>query len=195
MNIQINTPAKLCGLPRAPGCSGVTYPTEGICYSKVCGQARGYQYYSFDAFGESTNDINSYYADGIASTYGSPRQHLWTYAAGLSDDDRRFTNGNHNCPCAKYPGKLPPHFVGQDYCCESGLTGYWVGQSRIAIEDPLWDGEGCGPGNNCCNQAGMLWFHRTLTQRVDDDIEVRLCCSNGLPNENIHVELVEIYVQ
>ena len=63
---QINTPAKLCGLPTAPGCSGVTYSTDGILYSKVCGQARGYQYYSLDGFGESTNNINFYYVDGIA---------------------------------------------------------------------------------------------------------------------------------
>ena len=39
---QINTPAKLCGRRTAPGCSGVTYPVDGIHYSKVCGQARGF---------------------------------------------------------------------------------------------------------------------------------------------------------
>ena len=55
---QINTPAKLCGRHTAPGCSGVTYPVDGICYSKVCGQARGYQYYTTDAFQACTNDIN-----------------------------------------------------------------------------------------------------------------------------------------
>ena len=177
---QINTPAKLCGLPRAPGCSGVTYPTDGICYSKVCGQARGYQYFSLDAFGESTNNINSYYVDGIAITYGSPRQHLWSYAGGLSDDDRSYLGGRLNCPCAKYPGRAPPDFVGQDYYCESGITGRWQDHNRLILEDPLWDGDGCGPGNNCCNQPGMPWFYRTLPQGVSDDIEVRLCASNHL---------------
>ena len=76
---QINTPTKLCGRRTAPGCSGVSFPTDGICYSKVCGQARGYQYYSISAFGESANNINSTYVEGVSIMYGSPRHHLWTY--------------------------------------------------------------------------------------------------------------------
>ena len=63
---QINTPAKLCGRRTAPGCSSVTYPVDGIRYSKVCGQARGYQYYTTDAFQSSTNDINSHFVDGLS---------------------------------------------------------------------------------------------------------------------------------
>ena len=190
---QINTPAKLCGRRTAPGCSGVIFPTDGICYSKVCGQARGYQYYSTDGFARSTN-INTHYVDGVAITYGSPRQHLWTYAAGLSDDGN-YANGIHNCPCAKYPGKDPPAFVRQDYYCESGITGRWEDNNRIALEDPLWDGDGCGPGNNCCNRPGMPWFYRTLPQEVGDDIEVRLCGSSDITNEETYVDLLEIYVQ
>ena len=50
-----------------------------------------------------------------------------------------------NCPCAKYPGTAPPDFVGLDYYCESGITGRWEDNNRTAIEDPLWDGDGCGP--------------------------------------------------
>ena len=188
---QVNTPTKLCGRRTAPGCSGVTFPTDGICYSKVCGQARGYQYYSTDAFVPPDN-INSAYVDGISITYGSPRRHLWTYAAGLSGD---YNYGLDNCPCAKYPGRDPPAFVGLDYYCESGVTGRWGDNIRIALEDPLWDGDGCGPGNNCCNQTGMPWFYRTLPQEVGDDIEVRLCSSQAIANEEVYAELVEIYVQ
>ena len=76
--LQINKPAKLCGCTHR-GCSGVTFPTDGIRYSKVCGQARGYQYYSISAFGESANNINSTYVEGVSIMYGSPRHHLWTY--------------------------------------------------------------------------------------------------------------------
>ena len=189
---QINTPTKLCGRRTAPGCSGVIFPTDGIRYSKVCGQARGYQYLSPDGFGHSSNNINTAYVEGIAITYGSPRHHLWTYAAGLSDD---YNNGNNNCPCAKYPGRDPPDFVGMDYYCESGITGRWTDNRRIALEDPLWDGDGCGPGNNCCSQTGMPWFYRTLPQEVGDDVEVRLCGNQGIADEEVYAELVEIYVQ
>ena len=190
---QINTPAKLCGR-MSKGCSRVTFSADGIRYSKICGQARGYQYSSPDAFGHSSNNINSAYVDGVGITYGSPRQHLWTYAAGLSDDGNH-NGGTGNCPCAKNPGSAPPAFVGLDYYCESGITGRWQDNQRIALEDPLWDGDGCGPGNSCCNQTGMPWFYRALPQQVGDDIEVSLCSSEGTGNEEVYVELVEIYVQ
>ena len=190
---QIDTPAKLCGR-RGAGCSGVIFPTEGIRYSKVCGQARGYQYYTPNGFRQSSGNINSAYVDGVAITYGSPRHHLWTYAAGLSDDDN-YVGGVHNCPCTTPPGADPPMFVGQHYYCESGITGRWQDNQRIALDDPLWDGDGCGPSNSCCNQTGLPWFYRTLPQEVGDDIEVRICANQGLSDEEIYVELVEIYVQ
>ena len=187
---QINTPAKLCGRHSAPGCSSVINPVDGIRYSKVCGQARGYQYYTTNAFGTTTNDINSYYADGVSITYGTPRRHIWTYASGL------FSGGSSdstNCPCAKKPGRQPSAFVGLHYYCESGFTGVY--ENRIALEDPLWDGYGCGPGNNCCAHAGMPWFCRTLPQEVSEDIEVRLCSDEGISTEEIYVDLLEVYVQ
>ena len=192
---QINTPAKLCGRHTAPGCSGVTYSVDGIRYSKVCGQARGYQYYSPDAFKQVVNDItdiNSYYVDGVSITYGMPRHHLWTYASGLSGN---YNNGAYNCPCAKYPGESPPAFVGLDYYCESGITGRWQDNNRIALEDPLWDGHGCGPGNSCCAQAGMPWFCRTLPQGVSENIEVRVCADAVLADEEVYIELLEVYIQ
>ena len=189
---QINTPAKLCGRRTAPGCSSVTYPVDGIHYSKVCGQARGYQYYTTDAFRASTSDINSYYVDGVSITYGHPRHHLWTYVSGLSDD-YNYKNGIYNCPCAKYPGPAPPAFVGLDYYCESGFAGRW--QDRIALEDSLWDGDRCGSGNTCCAQAGMPWFCRTLPREVSEDIEVRICTDQSLGDEEVYIELVEVYIQ
>ena len=192
-SLRQNTRAKLCGRT-GKGCSRVTFSADGIRYSKVCGQARGYQYYSIDAFGQSSNNINSHYVDGVAITYGSPRQHLWTYAAGLSDDGD-YDGGNGNCPCAKNPGSAPPDFVGVDYYCESGITGRWQDNDRIALEDPLWDGDGCGPGNSCCNQTGLPWFYRTLPQEVGDYIEVHVCGSEGTGNEEAYLELLEIYVQ
>ena len=190
---QIDAPVKLCGRT-GTGCSGVTFPTDGIRYSKVCGQARGYQYYSPSAFGETSNNINNAYVEGVSITYGSPRQHLWTYATGLSDDGN-FVGGSHNCPCAKPPGRNPPAFVGQDYSCESGITGRWEDNRRIALEDPLWDGDGCGEGNSCCDQTGLPWFYRALPQEVADDIEVRICANQGVADEDTYLEVLEIYVQ
>ena len=187
---QINTPAKLCGRRTAPGCSGVTYPVDGIRYSKVCGQARGYQYHSTDAFQPSTNNINSHYVDGVSITYGSPRHHLWTFGATGSWDGRN--NAPYTCPCAKYPGDAPPDFVGLDYFCESKTSGH---SRQIALDDPLWDGKGCGRDVDCCAQAGMPWFYRTLPQEVSEDVEVRVCADQNFADEEVYVELVEVYIQ
>ena len=70
-----------------------------------------------------------------------------------------------------------PIHVGDHYYCESGNTG--VNERTLFINDPLWDGEGCGADNNCCAQPGMPWFCLTLPQEVEEDIEVRLCSDQG----------------
>jgi len=43
-------------------------------------------------------------------------------------------------------------------------------------------------------RLGLPWFYRTLPQEVGDDIEVRLCATEGIDNEEVFVELVEIFV-
>ena len=94
----ISSPKKVCGrLNNAGSCSSVTFPTEGMRYSKIYGQAVGYQDRSMDAF-QGPRDINSHYVEGMSITYGSPRKHIWSYAVGLSDDYNY--NGMYNCPCA-----------------------------------------------------------------------------------------------
>ena len=184
----ITSPKMSCGRTAA-GCASVIFPTEGMRYSKICGQAVGYQFYSMDGF-QGPNDINSYYVDGISITYGSPRKHVWTYAVGLSDDGNYAA---YNCPCAKVPGPAPPSFVSDHYYCESGNTGAY--ENKLHANDPLWDGAGCGAGNNCCTQPGMPWFCRILPREVEEDIEVRICASSGITNEDLHLELLAIYIQ
>ena len=115
-------------------------------------------------FGQSSYDINSAYVDELVTTYGSPRQHLWTYAAGLSDDGN-YAGGINNCPCATPPGRDPPDFVGLDYYCESGITGRWQDNNRIALDDPLWDGW-MWSSQQLLRPTGMPWFYRTLSQEV-----------------------------
>ena len=48
----------------------------------------------------------------------------------------------------------------------------WV---RRFIYIPLWDGEGCGPINACCQLNNPPWFCTPLPQPTTDDIELRLC--------------------
>ena len=63
---------------------------------------------------------------------------------------------SHNieaCPCVNslshigFTG-LIPEFIGKDYYCETGSR--ILHTNRVYIEDPLWDGEGCGRFSTCC---------------------------------------------
>jgi hypothetical protein len=147
------------------------FPTGGS-YTNVCGRVRGYSGWNALAFNPYSHGeqrtIDSNYADGVLITRGSPRQHLWTYAAGLSET----WNADHfACPCARsgYNPSWIPSFVGSNYYCESGFVGAHV--YRTIWEDPLWDGKGCfATDNTCCHHFG--WFHRQVPP-TNDDIEVR----------------------
>ena len=188
---ETNPGKRLCIKSSPTGCSSVVYNTHGVPYSRICGRVRGYQYSSTDAFGYDTGpkNINSAYTDGVSVTYGSPRKHVWTYAAGLQEEANYRGDA---CPCGKVPGDLPPSFVGNDYYCESANQGPW--ESQWYLHDPLWDGHGCPNDNNCCANAGLPWFCKTLPTTVTDDIEVRLCRNQGRGDEDIGVELLEILI-
>ena len=179
---------RMCVRSVSTGCSSVTYSTCGIPYTRVCGRAIGYAYYTPDAFGSKRNGINGAYVDGLSITHGQPRKHIWTYAAGVSED---HNNKHCNCPCAVHPGPDPPAFVGNDYHCESGNTGYW--EAQWYTNDPLWDGKGCVAGSNCCSTSGLPWFCRTLPCETTDDIEVRWCCNQSTSDEDIAIEQLEIF--
>ena len=172
-------------------CSSVTFPTHGVPYTKVCGRARGYQYWSTNAFynyhtaGQTT--LGSSYVSGLPVTYGSPRNHIWTFAVGRSKD----TSYSGNCPCDTASGHTAPPFVGENYSCESGNSGESEGQWYL--DDPLWDSQGCASGSTCCDRGGP-WFTTTLDQEVSDDIEVRICHTNYAVYEDIGVDQLELFL-
>ena len=175
-------------------CSSVIFPTHGVPYTKVCGRARGYQYSGTTAFNDyhyqSQTTPDSAYVSGLSVTYGSPRSHIWTFAAGYSKDH----NYGHccSCPCASpYPGSAAPSFVGENIFCESGSSGPL--ENQWYLDDPLWDSQGCTSESTCCDRGGP-WFTTTLSQEVRDDIEVRMCSHHVLSSENIGVDELEIYI-
>ena len=187
------TNQRACGRSVDDSCSSVTFPI-GEKYSHVCGRVRGYQLAYPDAFYASTwKTINDAYIDGISITHGSPRRHLWSYAA--NHHERYRGSQNYICPCARPdPGNsrwYVPAFVGADYYCESGFV--TTPQYRTAWEDPLWDGAGCvTPGNTCCQRHG--WFHKQVNQ-TSDSIEVRWCADGRRSDdEDVYTDLVEIWI-
>ena len=60
--------------------------------------------------------IDGAYACGVSVTHGTPRKHIWTFVAGITEGNPGSTNV---CPCdATSTIRIPP-FVGNDYFCES----------------------------------------------------------------------------
>ena len=135
--------------------------------------------------------FDSYYVDGVSITYGSnPRQHIWTYAGGWY-----LLVYSYGCPCDNGSSvSPPPSFVGNDYYCESGLN-YLPWSYVLYADDPLWDGQNCnGPESTCCTNPNMPWFLTTLNETTTDNIELRVCSNQGLPNEDTPLDIIEIYV-
>ena len=192
----IRTCGRTASLLSSPGCSSVIF-TVPSNYSQVCGKIIGFQVGSLDTFGETgrgTNpSIDTFYVDGVSLTHGNPRQHIWTFAAGL---DEVPSAPHYNCPCTHTPtasqSAPPPAFVGDDYFCDTGSANQY--QRIFYPDNPLWDGAGCGPLNTCCSFNNPPWFYKQLPQHTTDDIEMRLCTDQGSPDEDMVVEMVDIYI-
>ena len=98
-------------------CDSVFFPVSGGPYnSQVCGRIRAY-------INGGQTMINSAYVSGVAVMYGSPRQHIWTFANGAWENDT--THYEWNCPCDTNSGIPIPSFIGKNYFCESGYL--WPG--------------------------------------------------------------------
>ena len=168
--------------------------TGGNSYSQVCGRVTGYQYCVTDAFGFLLeNDTETFYVDGVSITHGSPRQHVWSFAAAISE----ISTSNVACPCIGDANPHVPSFVGDDFFCDTGTVagpGCRDIETDLITDFPLWDGGGCGPTGGCCESNNPPWFCKTLPQPTTDDIEVRICADESLANEDVAVGLIEIYV-
>jgi hypothetical protein len=173
------------------GCDSSIFTVNEIPYTQVCGRATGIQIGTVDAFLDPNpmRSIEMVYTDGISLTYGrNPRNHIWTFAASLSEV---LTT----CPCSNGSDNLPPAFVGMDYFCEAAATTGTVGNS-VFPNDALWDGELCRNVEMPCCEGDFSppWFYRMLNNSQTADIEMRLCISQG-GDENVGLEALELYVQ
>ena len=157
----------------------------------MCGRIRAYQDGYIDAFeaydeGQATT-IDDAYVAGVSLTHGSPRQHIWTFAAGATEDNQFI---NDACPCDATGITISiPQFVGGDYFCESGVN--FGSNYDFRQYDPLWDGEGCTSTSTCCEMNNPPYFTKQLTNPITDDIEARLCRKDG--RDDSPVEFIELY--
>ena len=180
-------------------CDSVFFPVSGGPYSQVCGRIRAYQYGAPEAFSAYDNQgqttIDSAYVSGVALIYGSPRQHIWTFANGAWENDARHRV--YNCPCDTNGDISIPPFVGEDYFCESGYVyGSGVSWNTLHFNDILWDGRDCHSTSTCCSLHNPPYFTKPLNQQTTtDDLELGMCLYNDASLDNIAVELVELYIK
>ena len=188
-----NPQRRACARNTTRGCTKLPFSTHVVQYTEVCGRVRGYQYRSTDGFGS----FGGIYTDGVTISHGSPAKHVWSYVAGHQENEgnKRYQN---MCPCALPIGdtrRASRNEIGDNYYCESGMhvtpSLNWR-TSNPFWNDPLWDGAGCPSGNNCCQHNG--WFHRDITNTTDN-IDVHLCLNEEPHNEDVYIDIVEIYVR
>ncbi len=196
------SPIRSCGRSTDNSCDSTTFSVQGLQYSQVCGRIVAYQYATTDAFyladspgAVPTGTIDGNYVDGVSITHGNPKDHVWTFAAALDELDTRAVV----CPCTNinYPiENKVPSFVGDDYFCETGVpSGQTFQYATFYSDDPLWDGQGCGPSSTCCTLNNPPWFFKQLSQPTTNDLEVRICGSHTVQVEDSPIELIELYIK
>ena len=151
---------------------------------------------TFDGGASSHNDINSFYVDGISLTRGSPRKHIWTFVAGLKEDNSH-NGGAYTCPCQSGSKQSVQNFIGEDYYCESGNPAKPARQftRKVYTADPLWDGKDCNGLESDCCKSSLPWFSKKLDAATSDYIEVRVCGDQSTGDEDSPIEQLEIYVK
>ena len=171
-----SSPARSCFASTPTTCPGTVFPTPGLTYSRICGRAIGYTTGSADAFAGHMFNIDDPYMEGISVTYGSPRQHIWSFAVGHG--------GIFRCPCDNQDrsfAELPPSFVGNNYFCDGNYNG------------ALWDAMDCT--TNCCTFNDPPWFSVSLPAPTSENIEVRICGDQNPGNENVFLSFLKLYLQ
>ena len=184
------------------GCTPITFHSHGLEYRQVCGRIRAYQYGATLAFYsyyyQRSITIEERYVYGMSLTHGGqPRQHIWTFASAYSE----YYSKHYVCPCTRtdqpYTGAVPP-FIGEDYFCDTAIQKYPIllphidDTNRLYADDPLWDGQGCGPTSTCCSFNRPPWFCKQLPQPTTDDLELRVCGDRYRKNP---FDQIEIYIQ
>ena len=189
---------RACGRgPTYASCSPIiTFPTNGIGYTQICGRVKGYQKGSTDAIYPNSqhNNINSYYLDGVSLTRGHPREHIWSFIGGVYS----VRSSHANCPCNTnaFQANYVQSFIGNNYYCESGNPNSWWSNS-LYPNDPLWDGQNCPSLEApCCTNPNLPWFFRDFGNATSsEDLELRVCGDEGWNNEDNPVGEYEIYVK
>ena len=190
-------------------CDAVLIPVT-MNYSMICGRIYAYQiglsfafeYSVFDRPSLGVDGIEYSYVSGLSLTHGvvGQRKHVWTFAGAQDETSRPYNNNtlySWSCPCMNpaltWPYKVP-YYVGDSYFCDTGAHTI-ISPNTLYMDDPLWEGEGCGGSSTCCSLNNPPWFCQHLKYHTSDDLELRHCSYDFRYYEDKLISLVEIYVK
>ena len=136
--------------------------------------------------------------DGASLTHGpvGSRRHIWTFAAAVYEQNNPYIP-RYNCACTNTSCNWPfeiPSFIGKNYFCDTGNSGPGYSLTDIYSDDPLWDGQGCGPSSTCCELNRPPWFCVQLDEVTREDLELRICSDQISSDEDVLVSYVNMYV-
>ena len=188
---RTSAPRRTCGRPdnSGGGCVNTTFPVNGVEYSRVCGRIVAYQLGTPSGFRFGDGTIDGHYLAGISLTHGQIRQHIWSFVNAKNEGSTTEV-----CPCIQGSQDEAPSFIGQDYFCDTAVSGTSTSDGTFYPNDPLWDGQGCGIRSTCCSFNSPPWFCKQLPRPTTDDIELRLCENSGPDDDDSPFEIVELYV-
>ena len=123
----------------------------------------------------------------------SKTAHLDTFVAARAASE----TGSNVCACTHPPEtdyltSSVPDFVGNDYFCETGTDS---SSGVFYSNDPLWDGQDCNSPSTCCQFNSPPFFCKIVSEAATDDLEVRLMSNELHTNEDVPIDIIEIYVQ
>ena len=179
----------------AGGCTSIQYSASDVIYSSVCGKVIAYQLGTIEAFSRlitiSSLTVDSQYLDGISLTHGNPREHIWSFAMGVTES----RTDRFGCPCNTGSTiSVINTFIGTNYFCDSAASG--IASGMRYPNNPLFDGVGCDAmTNQCCSFNNPPWFYRQLPQSTADDLEITACRDEGGMTENSLIQSIELYVR
>ena len=185
---EVQSPICTCRRQFNMPVNSVNYTSFGIPYSRVCGRIIAYQFGTPEGFlgytDQNRQTLNDAYVDGIAITFGHPRNHIWAFAATILNYP--------TCSCTG-SGNIVPPFVNGNHFCEVGINNWEV---NFVIDNPLWDGQECAAFTACSKFDNPPWFFKQLDRTTIEDIELRIMGNiskfNFLEEEDTPVELIEI---
>ena len=87
-------------------------------------------------------------------------------------------------------------YVGDSYFCDTGSLTFTTDDfNEVFMDDPLWDGEGCGGSSTCYSFNIPPWFCQHLKYHTSDYLELCLCSYPASEYEDKLILFVEIYVK